>query len=223
METSFFKFVSKGNGRLNLNILAWNINGVKNKLEKLQSFLKPYDIICLSEIKTPIKISLAGYKCYMTSGNNTHRGGCAMLIKENLVCEICGISAASDYIALRLKSLPNLLIICCYIAPSDSPYASTDCLSRISGELNDNPDSSIVLIGDMNCHFGNIRNSFLPAECNPNLWTYENVRDVNVLPNQNAKLVATALPNMLPINGLRTESRLYPSKYTYRQGQRWIS
>ena len=147
-----------------------------------------------------------------------------MLIKNSLERDVLGVDcAASDHIVLRLKSLPNLSIICCYVAPSDSPYATNDCLARVSGELNGNPESSIILIGDMNCHFGNLRNSFLetaPAEAD---WAYVNICDADKPPNQNARLVLTALSQMVPVNGLKTETTQYPSKFTYRQGQKWIS
>ena len=43
-----------------LNILSWNINGAKTKLEKLDvfKFLLAFDIISLNETKSPLDISI---------------------------------------------------------------------------------------------------------------------------------------------------------------------
>ena len=48
------------------NIISWNINGAKTKLEKINvyNFLSDYDIIALNEVKTPINICIPGYVYY---------------------------------------------------------------------------------------------------------------------------------------------------------------
>ncbi len=42
-----------------IKLISWNINGVRTKLEKhcVQDFLMKYDIVCLNEVKTPLRVS----------------------------------------------------------------------------------------------------------------------------------------------------------------------
>ena len=121
-------------------------------MKKIWTQYQDYCIISLTEIKIPIKFMLPGYNCFTTQGENRNRGGCAILVKNELVDDIAGTDcSAADYIALRLKSLPNLQIIACYLASSDSLYASAECLTYVSGEIHENPENDILLTGDLNC------------------------------------------------------------------------
>ena len=49
-----------------LNIISWNINSAKTKLDKqnVNNFLTCFDNICLNEIKTPCNIVFSGYIPY---------------------------------------------------------------------------------------------------------------------------------------------------------------
>ena len=64
-----------------LNIISWNINGAKTKLEKINvyNFLSDYDIISLNEVKTPINICM-GQAMFITEVN--------LLVVLHLVVEV---------------------------------------------------------------------------------------------------------------------------------------
>ena len=68
MEHAGFLNVPHQNGK-SLNIISWNINGARTKLDKkeVNDFLICYDIICLNEVKPSVMllfldISLIGVK-----------------------------------------------------------------------------------------------------------------------------------------------------------------
>ena len=65
MEYAGFLNVPHQNGKV-LNIISWNINGARTKLDKkgVNDFLIYYDIICLNEVKTPCNITFFGYIPY---------------------------------------------------------------------------------------------------------------------------------------------------------------
>ena len=70
-----------------LNIVSWNINSIKTKIEKphMVSFLSFYEIICLNEIKTNLLIEFPGYVIYTSYDKiNSDRGGTCVFIKKYL-------------------------------------------------------------------------------------------------------------------------------------------
>lgn len=77
-----------------LSILSWNVNGVRTKLEKknVQDLLLDYDIVCFSEIKTPLSVSLPGYVTYKSQKKEApHRGGTIAMLKNYIsVCDLRG-------------------------------------------------------------------------------------------------------------------------------------
>ena len=67
-----------------LNIISWNINGVRTKLDKqnVNDFLTYYDIICLNEVKTPCNVTISGYIPYrskVVNGAASRQGGTIVL------------------------------------------------------------------------------------------------------------------------------------------------
>ena len=61
-----------------LNIVSWNINSVKTKIEKrnVETFLSVYNIICLNEIKTSLPVLFPGYVSYVSyDKEKSNRGG----------------------------------------------------------------------------------------------------------------------------------------------------
>ena len=189
-------------------IISWNINAVKNKLEqpRVQAYLKNADIILLNEIKTGVHFSLPGYNCFTSGGNNTHRGGCAILVRNSLSAEIYDLdNSREDFITFGLKSLPDIQFICLYLPPSDSPYFTVDNLSRTNALVSSKPGGKFVILGDINSRFGKLRSCFLDNKVVGNHWSYEPVSH-DTRQNTNAKYIVNCLaPSLVLLNDLSTE------------------
>ena len=90
-------FVFSVNSPNSFKIGYWNIHGVGNRLENktVLDWISSHHIIFLSELKTGWQFSVPGYVVIRkTEGNNMHRGGVAVLVKnyirnyvKNIVCD----------------------------------------------------------------------------------------------------------------------------------------
>ena len=103
-----------------MQILSWNINAVRTKLEKQQVYnlIKSYDIISLNEIRTPLKVSCPGYIsiiCITSHDSaNPHRGGTCGLIKNQLVSQVTSVDVTKpDQVWLQLRCYPGTLFEFC--------------------------------------------------------------------------------------------------------------
>ena len=84
--------------------MSWNINGVRCKLENnlVQDFLLQYDIICLNEVKTPLRVCLPGYVSYMSNSKvSPHRVGTVVMIKNYLAQSTSWIKCGSSFVAYQ--------------------------------------------------------------------------------------------------------------------------
>ena len=197
-----------------------------NKLEnpRLMHFLRTFDIICLNETKTPLPFTVPGYICYRSVGENLHRGGCALLIKNNISHLVQQVpTPCEDCIWLRMKCLPNSTIVALYIPPSDSVYHSLAPLTEVQAFLHDNPSEKMLLIGDMNARFGDAREEFLHDKVLPANTRYQPSADPIENPNENARYALSSLSSLLLVNGLTMGSKSHQSELTYRRGSKWIS
>ena len=63
---------------------------MRNKLEnpKVEAVLRDADIVCLNEIKTVLPFNLAGFVRYSSGGDKRHRGGCCVMIRDQLHNEL---------------------------------------------------------------------------------------------------------------------------------------
>ena len=83
--------------------------------------------------------------CYTSGGNNTHRGGCAVLVRNALGSDISiSDNTHEDLITFQLKSLPNIHFMCWYLPPKDSPYFTLDNLANISAIISSNVGDKFV-------------------------------------------------------------------------------
>lgn len=74
-----------------MKIMAWNINGVKTKLEKecVHDLIRNYDVVSLYEVKTSLNVSFPGYVTFSSVKRAaSHRGGDSGIDKE-LFGEFC--------------------------------------------------------------------------------------------------------------------------------------
>ena len=74
---------------MGLNIMFWNCQGVRSKLEELQLYLKEnhFDIVALNEtfLTKKIDFKIQGYDTIKNDHPTGVRGGVAFLIKHGLV------------------------------------------------------------------------------------------------------------------------------------------
>ena len=117
METSSFLIRPQGD----LEILSWNINSVKTKIEKrhVQTVLSYYDIVCLNEIKTSLPVSFPGYVSYISlDKKNGNRGGTCVFIKQYLKMYVFDADLSiTDQVWFKLKCVPGILFGACYVPP----------------------------------------------------------------------------------------------------------
>ena len=205
---------------LKLRLCTWNINAIRNKLDKgeVQSFISEADIICLNEIKTQMKFSIPGFVTYQNA-QDAHRGGVAILVKNSINRFLSHVDlSVKDRISWRLKCLPNITFISCYIPPYDSPYFDLNYIASLSSTLKTNPEGSYVVLGDMNCKYGYLVDRFLDGMLSS--WSY----NANVTPpNQNAKHAIDVMQPLVLLNGLDTGRERFSDEPTYRQGKDWKS
>ena len=137
--------------------MSWNINGVSNKLENVhvKQLLGEHDIICLNELKTPLNFAIPGYRFFRTKGENQHRGGCAVLVKNAIQLQQV-IVCNEDCIHFKLCNFPLITFIACYIPPGDSPFSRDEAVSCIQEQVK--KGEQIFLIGDLNARFGTVGN-----------------------------------------------------------------
>ena len=128
---------------LHLSIVSWNIHGAKSKLlhPLVSHFLCTFDVIFLNEIQSPLSIEFPGYASFRGRGENMHRGGCALLIKNHLRNHISSLDIPNpEGIMLKLSILPNITLASCYVSPIDSPYHSFSSLFEAKQKMDTNPN-----------------------------------------------------------------------------------
>ena len=154
-----------------------------------------------------------------------HRGGCALFIKNHFRNRIAKIETAStDCIFFKLKALPHVTFMGCYIPPTDSPYHSLEPLSELTERLHSSNDESFIVMGDMNARFGNERDAFITGKHFSSSVEYVPSADPISSPNMNARCVTSMLaPHLILLNGLKFSNMTFPSALTFRQKKKWIS
>ena len=186
METSSFLIRPQGD----LNIVSWNINSVKTKIEKrhIESVLSCYDIICLNEIKTSLSVSFPGYVSYISfDKSNSNRGGTCVLIKQYLKMYIFDVDVSiADQVWFKLKCVPGVLFGACYVPPSDSQYFNYSQLSSIQEKIKSNEShNGCIVIGDINARLG-MSVCELPGLIGLPQYSYPTITDPITSPNDNA-------------------------------------
>ena len=119
-----------------LNILSWNINGVKEKVsnEHILSFLKEMDVLVIIErqfnirVKCPTGFSLVGRssKIHSIAGNGIH--GVAVFKNNNGDFQLDTVTVELiDSVIFRVRD-SDVILTAMYIPPSNSHYFSVSYL-----------------------------------------------------------------------------------------------
>ena len=211
---------------LSVKFLSWNINGCRTKLEKknVENLLLQYDIIALNEVKTHLPVCLPGYTSYMSyDKDNSHRGGTTVLVKNYLSREVISMDTSiTDQVWFQLRNIPKIVFGACYIPPSDSPFFSHMEFASIQEKLiSETTSNRYIIFGDMNARLGRCVRDIV----NNNNFTYPNLPDDVITPNDNAYLLSTICKDhdLVVINNLKTGNKHFVSDRTYRQGTNWVS
>ena len=118
-----------------------------------------YDIVCLNEVKTSLRVCLPGYVSFMSNNKTSpHRGGTVVMVKKNLAQSAVNVDTSTvDQVWLQFRCVPGGVFGCCYVPPSDSLYFSHDSFASIQDKILSNEgNNKYVIIGDCNSRFGNI-------------------------------------------------------------------
>ena len=167
---------------------------------------------------------MPGYNCYSGENDSPHRGGCAVLIKSNLVNQIAEMDLSyADQIRIKMKCLPKVTLVGCYIPPADSPYFSLNAFASLQTLTKCHDSGSIILLGDLNTRFGTEASRFIDGKDDNIDFTYVESSDPINTPNCNARHAITALQPLLLLNNLKKGGKVFKGALTYRQGNKFIS
>ena len=199
-----------------IRILAWNINGAYDKLDKMHDIVNKYDIIIVSELKHGYTFSLTGFTVFRSKviSGEEHRGGVALCIRNNLCTYVYSVESLIDQVWIKTSLFPDTLLGACYIPPSDSPFFTPDAYAQIQERCINNNG---IVIGDLNCRIPKL------STFNDYELTYDNNPDQGE--NANGKNIVQVCKhcNMYPINHAITNGRVHEGNLTFRQKDKWIS
>ena len=225
-------FLGKPQQESKLKLVSWNINAAKTKLDKhiVQNFLIDYDIISINEIKTPLSLSIPGYRCYKSVNvKEVHRGGTALFIKNYLTPFITNMDqSVPDQVWVQLSCVTGVAFGFCYVPPSDSPYFNHQSFSAIQEKIESfDGDKKFVVIGDFNARFGSsVRNLPIKSKIpDAHLYTYPSLPDDVTIANDNAYVLGTICSdnNLLVLNNLSNVTKLFRGGKTFKKKNEWIS
>ena len=215
---------------LKIKLVSWNVNGVRCKLEnnRVQDFLLQY-IICLNEVKTPLRVCLPGYVSYLSNNKvSPYRGGTVVMIKNYLAQSAMSVDTGFvDQVWFKLRCVPGVVFGAYYIPPSDSPYFSHDSFASIQGKVIENSGNNrYVIIDDCNAKFGDSVRELLVHTNLPDrdAYSYPSIPDQVNRPTENASVLAAMCTdlNLVVLNNLRAGDKEFASKLTYKQANVWV-
>ena len=207
------------------------MNGVRTKLEKSHvcQLLYEYDIISINEVKTPLPVTLSGYKSYRSSvAGCGARGGTVVLVKNWLSEAVFGVDTSiEDQVWMQIRNIPGVLFGFCYIPPSDSQYYNLSAFSYMEEKLSEFKLNGYVILGDMNARFGkNVKDLTVPFNASDKeSVSYPVIADDINVPNDNAVFLSAVCNenSMLVVNNLKYQKKHFLGKRTFRRQGTWIS
>ena len=189
-------------------------------------YLSSFDIVFISETKTPLTISLAGFTVYdAVSMENSQRGGIIALVKNYLVPQIVHVSLNKVHgiIWIELAQWTNYLFGGCYIPPSDSRYFDPSIFGELQGKILDMKqlDKEVFVIGDMNSRTGDtgkLRDTFKDYDV-----SYADRSDNKLNENGRKLLQLCCDTGCVVVNNLMYEGKTFGGGLTFHRKSIWIS
>ena len=104
----------KNKKNFNLTVLHWNCNGLKSKIDELETYLlsKRPDIVSLNELKCNnneaiYNLNMLHYNSIYKIRNNNQGGGVALLINKKLKYEELDLDETQEIVGIKLKTNKN--------------------------------------------------------------------------------------------------------------------
>ena len=174
-----------------LSIAAWNVCGIKSKLDDPEFItqLNPHHIIILGEtFLSNDELHIQGFKCKNIFYRKKHKkakrhsGGVSVLIKSNIEKYVSPVKTTAESliwlkISNQLTGFPQDTYCCCaYIPPYGSPYYTThpdlDLFDLLSHDLSHYAKIGHVMVsGDLNSRIGSKPDALLCTELNAHIDT----------------------------------------------------
>ena len=83
---------------------------------------RDYNFILLTEIKTSLPFHMSGFQTISSPAKKAHRGGVAIMVKNNIMENITNIDKSYENLLLfQIAFHPQVTFVLCYITPDDSP------------------------------------------------------------------------------------------------------
>lgn len=137
---------------MDLNILQWNINGLKNNYHELQLLIQDFNPDIISIQETHIPYNSNSFVCprqynffpHNLIDNTTSKQGIGLLIKKSIPHKLVHTDFVISSIAVEINIGFKLTIICTYIPPHQN--FSERQLKNIIQQIN----TPLILTGDFN-------------------------------------------------------------------------
>ena len=167
----------------NFRLLAWNVNGIISKLYDTEfiDYLNSFNFVCLTETFVEyfdVTCHFPNHDCFISparklSDQGRRSGGVMCLVDRGLSKHFSSIDVTFDNIIVLkcsrflFQEQRDIIFICTYVPPKDSPYYDRDvsdgisllehCMTDLSTMFS---DCLFILCGDFNS-----RTSDLNANC----------------------------------------------------------
>ena len=206
----------------NINMLHWNINGVKNKFssEFVKKLIADVDILVISEthfnirIKCPEKFYLIGKS--KPKQKEKARGGIAMYRSFTCNVRLEMIDIGFDDCVIAEVCDSNVIIAAMYIPPNNSKYYDKEYFINLQSFLETYSGyRDVIIIGDLNARAPDTSDTLN----HPN-HTYRPNPDTGA--NQNGKLLKNIISkydNVFLVNGLNINGKQFCNKMTFYRGR----
>ena len=204
---------------LDIKMLHWNINGVKNKFssEFVVKLIEEIDILIIQEthfnirIKCPEKFYLVGRSDALPA--KKPRGGVAIYQSFNCKVKLEKIDIDIDDCVVAEICDSNVVIAAPYIPPNSSIYFKKDYFTKLQSFLDTySRYRDIIIVGDLNARAGDTLN-----HAN---YTYNANPDRGM--NQNGKVLKDILSEynkVVLINGLQVNNTQFNNELTFYRGK----
>lgn len=172
-----------------INIINWNVNGIKSKQDSVRRMLQEYDIdiAALTETKTRPgqQIYIPGYKTYARSREGIAGGGVMLLIKT----DICSTKINYKNLGGQVEAVGALIEVGNRTLEMVSIYVPSGSIKReFLGDIAEN--DKVLIAGDMNakhiawgCSTTNRRGKDLLQVAEEEEFIVESPEDITLLPS----------------------------------------
>ena len=182
-------------------------------------YLRDNTFIFLTEIKTSLPFHMSGFHTISNPAKKSHRGGVAIMIKNNIIENITNIDKSYENMVLFQTAFHvHVTFVLCYIAPDDSPYYDDAIFGQLHSVINENKDNVFLIFGDLNARVATPDLTQISANL-----SYPYCEDDKTNYNGRQLFKVCKDNDLVIINNLKVDDISFPSRLSYRKGKNWIS